>query len=173
MKMMIAASLMIAGASAHASTVTPAPPVQTIAVPRAAPPPVFNPAPVGRAATPVTRVMVRVLLGRETLWAGPLSIGASVARISINEPVSGTAACEQGSRMAAMRQVEIVINGQSYRSPPMAPYRLTARYTRPVDLGGCNGGTRGVSIEQGFSLGGANPIVAEGDGGFRVEITAP
>ncbi len=173
MKMMIAASLMFAGASAYGNTVEPTPPTQSIAVPRAAPPPVFNPAPVSRATVPVTRVMVRVLLGRETLWAGPLSIGASTARILLNEPVSGTAACEQGPRMAAMRQVEIVINGQPYRSPPMAPYQLTARYSRPVESGGCNTGTRGVSIEQGFSLGGPNPIVAEGDGGFRVEITAP
>ncbi|BBD97869.1 hypothetical protein SAMIE_1013700 [Sphingobium amiense] len=172
MKMMIAISLMIGGAAAHANTVTPAPPMQTIAVPRAAPPPVFNPVPVGRAAMPVTRVTVRVLLGRETLWSGPLSIGASTARISLNEPVSGAEPCEQGARMAAMRQIEVMISGQPY-SGAAAPYRLTARYTRPVDLGGCNGGTRGISIEQGFSLSGANPFVAEGDGGFRVEITAP
>ncbi|MFZ2994937.1 hypothetical protein [Sphingobium sp.] len=146
------------------------------AVPVAAPPPVFRAVSSGpeRVAAAVVPVTVRMTLGNQLLWSGPLNIGGvGQARISLSEPVADPHGCNRMGDGRMSRQIELSITAQNYRSANGADYRLSARYARPSDGGDCPQGTRTISIEQGFSLEGRKGLTFEGDGGLKVQISAP
>ncbi|MBA4091106.1 MAG: hypothetical protein C0494_11020 [Sphingobium sp.] len=163
-------AMMATSATAQVSAAPPPPP---IAVPSATrvPPLVFSPSPGDRRGLPVTSIMVRMMLGKQILWNGPLNIGGNgVARISVNEPVDRPDDCNASPENRAYRQIELSINSQTYRSGNMPEYRLSARYVRPGEGADCPMGTRTIAIDQGFSLAGRKSFLFEGDGGMQVQI---
>ncbi len=159
---------------------------QTPAMRRAAPPPPMAPAIVAvpppyttpmsaeRASMPVKRVMIRMVLGNQLLWNGPLNIGGAggQSRIMLNEPVDNADGCDRPEMGRAYRQIELTISTQ-YRSSTAHEYRLSARYARPSEDGGCPAGTRTISIEQSFALDPRKGNSFEGDGGLKVQISNP
>lgn len=154
-------------ASAASAQVVNAPVIvseRSYAVPRAA---------EGRAMS-VMPIAIRISLGRQLLWSGPLNIGGTgQARISITEPVAGANACSRPGEDRLSRQIELSINPQNYRPTDIAEYRLSVRYSRPSDGNDCPSGSRSIAIDQSFSLDGRKNVVFEGDGGLQVQISVP
>lgn len=160
--------------SAAAAQVAPAPVIARVAPPIVSTGSYAVPMAAERRAMPVTPITVRMTLGNQLLWSGPLNIGGSAqARISLVEPVADANVCDRMGEGRLSRQIELSINAQSYRSSNGSDYRLSARYSRPSDGGGCPSGTRSISIDQSFSLDGRKTLVFEGDGGLKLHITVP
>lgn len=158
---------------------------ETTPVPASAPPPaaVRVPPPVVRAypemetdrrVLPVVPVQIRISMNSQLLWNGALNIGGiGQARMSLSEPVAGTGDCDRSGDGRAMRQIELSVYAQSYRPVGVPNYRLSVRYSRPGDGGDCPSGTRSIAIDQGFSLGDRKVVTFEGDGGLKVQLSAP
>lgn len=136
-------------------------------------PPVFT-TPSERRAVPVVPVTLHVTLDNKTLWTGSINIGGvGQSRVSLSEPVPHPSDCDRPEMGRPGRQLELSISAQLYRASDAGEYRLSARYTRPVDNAGCGNGVRGISIDQSFSLEKGKPILFEGDGGLKVRLTGP
>ena len=170
MRMLVIGTIGLLWTTAALAQVTPPP----YAVPVAVPSPVFNPVPNQRIAAAVVPVTVRMTLGNQLLWSGQINIGGvGPTRVSLSEPVTDPSGCNRMGDERMSRQIELSIAAQNFRSANGAGYRLSARYARPSDGGDCPQGTRTISIEQRFSLEGRKTVTFEGDGGLKVQISAP
>ena len=127
------------------------------------------------AAIPqVRKVAVTMMLGKELIWSGTLSVGGTAAAsISISEPVDDPILQCGSARRPMTPTRRITLSIRPYRSgAAQENYRLNAQYSRPV--GGenaCDGNnSRTVSIQYSFDWDDEKSQIFEGDGGFRVKI---
>jgi hypothetical protein len=150
--------------------VTPVPPplVRTEIVPPAPPAPPQPFRVPAWADRPATTFVVRVSIGSDRLVDERLRVGAQSANISQTRQEALAGDCP-GLAASLNRQLNVSLR-PDFASPQSTDrFRLDLRYSRPVQQG-CDSGSRGLQLDQQFTLRPGQSLTLTGDAGLRVEL---
>lgn len=141
-------------------------PPPIVAVPSVPPPIIRMPEPYARIANITVRI--RALAGRAVLLDDRFRVGRSWASFTQNRSEAREESCPSDySGQSARTSFSISLRPQGMAG---GKYHLSASWQRPS--GSCDDlGSRSVSLDQAISLKPGQTVVAEGDGGLRVELT--
>lgn len=120
------------------------------------------------ANRPSATFVVRVSIGSDRLVDERLRVGPAMATISQTRQEALAGECP-GITASLSRQLNVSLRPE-YGSPPSRDrYRLDVRFSRPVQEG-CNSGSRGLQLDQQFTLLPGQSLTLTGDAGLRVEL---
>lgn len=147
-------------------------PVTVTPVPASPPAPVILSTRVAQpaaAAQQAETIRVRIFGGRDVLLSDRFRVGRGSANFNQSKSESAEGGCPADGSSSERYSLNMSLHRNSYPEGTER-YRISLSWTRPLGSQ-CDDARRTAGIEQQVTLPRLQPVILEGDGGLRVELT--